>query len=775
MDYANFKLSPEALKKVDEIYTKAHKAKDLGKEDLYNVLNIYQIRSDEDFWDFFNEVTVEMQILVLNSIQKHLLKAEVPTCFTRDTTVFKQQEQDDRNVVVIRGADKKLYYCSSCLLGTDKHYKEFKVRKTTSEEHSRIFGTQLLLDALKDRKEIPSTIEQIKYLELIATRKRTSRLQMLASMEFMESPEKEKVATSRFMMNKVYIPEETQMLDAKSRAKIEEASRRGMKKKHDDIAKISQAIVAEYGKDKKTKKETKQISEKNKQESKPGESSKKMCVPELAKKTRTTQDREYLEKYLKGLKKNLGGDKKESTDYKNEPVATDESKYMSLAIANQSMSIDKNKMFIEKMPETESFESFAKKTLAIRNNQIDKGAEVDTSVRRALEALIQKAIDKGASDIHFQAAPSFAETVFMYRIEGEMEEQGVLSAEIGLKMVRILRIECRINKTTGTQSGSFKINYKGEDHTARVMIVPTTMREDGSKVVIRLLGFFEVPKIGGIIDYPKALRLFFNEMFCAKGLTLISGTTGSGKSTTIASMIQGMYLLDKNSHIIMVEDPIEYDMGKIGRITQMQVSEHHNVTMFNAVRAAMRLDPDIIVIGEMRDLPEMKAAVKYAETGHCVIGTIHADDVFTAITRIATEDGIKRATLKTLSCAIHQHLFPKRKGGRIAVPSILSIGSDLSDLITDRKQSLTMKNMLRAINYDDFVSTEDYFDYLDNNNILDKNHISVKRFKMLKDKKRTDYSLIQPSRNEDLEASFADICKSEEYRSILFEEEEEKS
>jgi twitching motility protein PilT len=174
------------------------------------------------------------------------------------------------------------------------------------------------------------------------------------------------------------------------------------------------------------------------------------------------------------------------------------------------------------------------------------------------------------------------------------------------------------------------------------------------------------------------------------GLVLITGPVGSGKTTTLASMVA--YLNEtRKDHIITVEDPIEVVQKSKGcNVTQRQVGEHTN-TFFTALKGALREDPDIIVIGELRDLETIEMAVSAAETGHLVIGTMHTSDAATTLNRLldvfpATQQTQIRASVaESLRGIVCQRLLPSPGGGLVMACEIMVNNMAIANLVRDGK------------------------------------------------------------------------------------------
>jgi len=176
----------------------------------------------------------------------------------------------------------------------------------------------------------------------------------------------------------------------------------------------------------------------------------------------------------------------------------------------------------------------------------------------------------------------------------------------------------------------------------------------------------------------------------SKGLVVVTGPTGSGKSTTLAAMID-VINRSRSDHIITIEDPIEFvHEDKKCFITQREIGSHTD-SFAMALRAALRQDPDVILIGEMRDLETMEIAMEMSETGHLVFGTLHTNTACSTVTRITDafpadrQNQIRSMLASSLKGAISQTLCRKKEGGRVAALEVLIADSGISAMIRDGK------------------------------------------------------------------------------------------
>ena len=274
----------------------------------------------------------------------------------------------------------------------------------------------------------------------------------------------------------------------------------------------------------------------------------------------------------------------------------------------------------------------------------------ELSVTELFEAILAGALSSRASDIHFEAGE--AKSKIRYRVDGLLHD---IYAEIRAEPYRLLvsRIKLlsglKINIRDEAQDGRFTINAGGKEIEVRVSIIPA---EFGETVVMRLLD-------------PDTIRLTLNdlglrvddrtiveaELKKPNGLMLNTGPTGSGKSTTLYAFIQ--HVNDPETKVITIEDPIEYHLEGI---EQTQVDTEAGYTFANGLRSILRQDPDIILVGEIRDQETAEIAMHTALTGHMVFSTLHTNDAVGAIPRLV-DIGIKTTIIgPALALVIAQRL-----------------------------------------------------------------------------------------------------------------------
>lgn len=251
-------------------------------------------------------------------------------------------------------------------------------------------------------------------------------------------------------------------------------------------------------------------------------------------------------------------------------------------------------------------------------------ANVSTEI---LDMVITESIVNRATDIHI--SPQNNTTDIFFRIDGVMEHFISLPKNLHTSLVSKIKVLANLDiaEQRVPQDGSFSYNFMGENYDFRVSTVPSMF---GENVVLRVLPknihLFDLDTIGFRSAHKKMINRLVNK---SKGLFLVTGPTGSGKTTTLYSILRNINALQKN--IITVEDPVEY---KFPFIKQTQVNEKVDYSFKNAIRALLRQDPDVILIGEIRDKETAEIAIKASITGHFVLSTLHTNTAILAIPRM---------------------------------------------------------------------------------------------------------------------------------------------
>jgi type IV pilus assembly protein PilB len=280
----------------------------------------------------------------------------------------------------------------------------------------------------------------------------------------------------------------------------------------------------------------------------------------------------------------------------------------------------------------------------------------DAPVIKLVHSIIAQAAERGASDIHFEPQPddegrSGREMRVRMRIDGVLTEETSVPKRMIAGVVSRIKImsDLDISERRLPQDGRVGLTIEGRHVDVRVVTIPSV---HGESVVLRILDKesirLELDKLG---FQEHELQLFRRSFNRAHGAVLAAGPTGSGKSTSLYGALLELNTPEKN--IITIEDPVEY---QIKGITQMQVNTKAGLTFANGLRSMMRADPDILMIGEIRDRETAQIAIEGALTGHMVLSTLHTNDAPSAITRLI-EMGIEPFLVASaVECVVAQRL-----------------------------------------------------------------------------------------------------------------------
>ena len=266
---------------------------------------------------------------------------------------------------------------------------------------------------------------------------------------------------------------------------------------------------------------------------------------------------------------------------------------------------------------------------------IEEELSIDRLIARAEEApvvklvdlILRQAIDERASDIHIE--PFKTRISLRYRIDGVLHEIPPPARHLHLPIVSRIKIISKLDiaEKRLPQDGGFSVTLKERAIDFRVSVIPTI---HGEKAVIRILdkGGLKLELSAFGFD-KKQLEDIDRAIHSPYGLVLITGPTGSGKSTTLYGALNGIKTPKKN--IVTVEDPVEY---RLEGVNQVQIKPEIGLTFASALRSFLRQDPDVMMVGEVRDLETAQICVRSALTGHLVLSTLHTNDASSAITRL---------------------------------------------------------------------------------------------------------------------------------------------
>lgn len=286
-----------------------------------------------------------------------------------------------------------------------------------------------------------------------------------------------------------------------------------------------------------------------------------------------------------------------------------------------------------------------------RQNQSDNSTEIQYT-SDFLEKIVINAKEIGSSDIHFEPYEKSARVRF--RLDGKLKEQFIIPIEeypIIINKIKI-RAQLDISEKRLPQDGRITMATTAEDFDIRVSILPTL---HGEKVVLRILSkdtsHIDISRLGFT---HKEIKLYQENIKKPNGIILISGPTGSGKTTTLYATLKKLNL--PNTNILTVEDPIEYTLEGIN---QVQLRENIGLDFAATLRTFLRQDPDIIMVGEIRDVNTANMAIRAALTGHLVLSTIHTNSAWATVSRLIDMGIPPFLIASTLNISVAQRLIRK--------------------------------------------------------------------------------------------------------------------
>ena len=318
----------------------------------------------------------------------------------------------------------------------------------------------------------------------------------------------------------------------------------------------------------------------------------------------------------------------------------------------------------------------------------------DAPVAKIVEVILRNAIEGSASDIHIE--PLEESIRVRFRLDGVLHNSLVLPKKIGPAVVSRIKIlsNLKIDEKRKPQDGRFRIIEKGKQIDLRVSSLPVSM---GEKVVMRVLdkerGLINLEDQGAV---GRNYRIIKESIFEPYGMILITGPTGSGKSTTLYSILK---ILNKEGvNIVTLEDPVEY---AIEGINQSQVKPEIDYTFAAGLRSILRQDPDIIMVGEIRDKETAELAVHAALTGHVVLSTLHTNDSVGAIPRLV-DMGVEPFLLgSSLRAVVAQRLVRRicqfcKEEAMLSEAARSSIEKNLAGIAEEEKKSLKVPTDIKV-------------------------------------------------------------------------------
>jgi len=307
----------------------------------------------------------------------------------------------------------------------------------------------------------------------------------------------------------------------------------------------------------------------------------------------------------------------------------------------------------------------------------DEAAPTEAASR--MEALLEAAWDKGGSDLLI--TPGSAPIVRVDGLLTRLEGWAPLSAPESARLFATLLNARQSVDFAARKEIDFSFSWRDQ---ARFRV--NGFRQRGTVAAALRLIPYELPNFAGL-GLPQTVRDFTD---LHQGLVLVTGPTGSGKSTTLAAMIDKINTT-RPCHILTIEDPIEYvHRHKVAAVNQREVGDDTD-SFPQALRAALREDPDVLLVGEMRDLETIQTVLTIAETGHLVFATLHTNDTAQALDRIVdvfpgdAQAQIRVQLANALSGIVYQRLLPRIGGGRVAAYEVLVATPAVRNLIREGK------------------------------------------------------------------------------------------
>lgn len=278
--------------------------------------------------------------------------------------------------------------------------------------------------------------------------------------------------------------------------------------------------------------------------------------------------------------------------------------------------------------------------------------ENQSSVSKIFDFILKEALNLNSSDIHIESRKNDA--LIRFRVDGELQFFCILEKEIYQALVFHIKFLTHLNvaEQRKAQDGNFELKLENQNYDFRVSTLPLIY---GESVVLRILKhdekFLELKNLNFLDSHLKALQKAISSSY---GMILITGATGSGKSTTLYACLNALKSIKKK--IITAEDPIEY---KMQGIQQILLNPKAGLEFNNALRAILRQDPDIIMIGEIRDEQSLDIAIKSSLTGHLLLSTLHTNDSISTIDRLLDMKAKPYLIAQALSLIVAQRLVRK--------------------------------------------------------------------------------------------------------------------
>lgn len=333
---------------------------------------------------------------------------------------------------------------------------------------------------------------------------------------------------------------------------------------------------------------------------------------------------------------------------------------------------------------------------------IDGNRGVDESTMiGVVNELIRHAVEAGASDIHIE--PFETKFRIRYRVDGYLREARVPEQIRLLAPALISRVKVMagldIAEKRLPQDGRIKIFHQKDEIDLRVSVIPSSY---GEAIVIRILKPLALLELSDLGFFEEDIQILKNALQKPHGLILLTGPTGSGKTTTLYACLK--LLNDHEKKIITIEDPVEY---KLDGVLQMQVAPKIGLDFAKALRAILRHDPDVIMLGEIRDKETADMATRAALTGHLVLSTLHTNDAPSAVTRLCEMGVEPYLVAASVNTVIAQRLVRKAGvstktedngiefTGRLAIYEMMHVDDVLRERVASGEPATALRSYLR--------------------------------------------------------------------------------
>lgn len=309
-----------------------------------------------------------------------------------------------------------------------------------------------------------------------------------------------------------------------------------------------------------------------------------------------------------------------------------------------------NGLFLYKKDLAATFAEIVKEN--VREASSSKNNEIDPPIIKIVNAILTFAYQNRASDVHIE--PLKEKTIIRFRIDGILHDILFLPLELHPPVVTRVKVisNLRTDQHSVAQDGKLQFKLDDEDVDVRVSIVPIT---NGEKIVMRLLSErsrqFSLADLGLSLNDFKKVKKAYTKPY---GMILATGPTGSGKTTTVYAILK--LLNERNVNIMTIEDPVEYN---VEGVNQIQVNPKTNLTFAAGLKSIVRQDPDIILVGEIRDNETADIAINSAMTGHIVLSTVHTNDAATTVPRLLDMSIEPFLMASTINVIIAQRLVRK--------------------------------------------------------------------------------------------------------------------